>query len=186
MLVVHHIALRLIVSAGLMLHPAAPRVQRAIVRQVDSQVAAHWPVARIVWSDSPTAIPVHVLSLRVVGSKRWCGGGAGGCHWLGSDGQPIIAVGAQSQDWSGYLSHEVIETLIDPSGTRDLYGRLAEACDPVAQNWYRLDGTWVTDFVYPAWFKPGSAGPYDYLNITHSPGKLGTGGYQDSLDIKAM
>jgi hypothetical protein len=95
-------------------------------------------------------------------------------------------VGAQPQDWSGYLSHEVIEALIDPSGSRDLFGKLAEACDPVAQDWYRLDGTWVSDFVYPQWFKPGSLGPFDYLHETHRSRQLATGGYQDSLDMKSM
>jgi len=180
------IALRLIVSAGLTLHPAAPVVQRAIARQVDSQVARHWAGAHIVWSNSPKAIPVHILSLRAVASTRWCGAAAGGCHWAGRGGRPVIAVGAQPQNWSGYLSHEVIETVIDPSGARELFGKLAEACDPVAQSWYRLDGIWVSDFVYPRWFVAGSAGPFDYLHATRRAGRVATGGYPDSLDIKAM
>lgn len=185
-MLVHLVALRLIVSAGLMLHPAAPTVQRAITRQVDSQVAQHWPGARIVWSNSPKAIPVHVLSLRAVATQRWCGARAGGCHWVGPNGQPIVAVAGQPQNWSGYLSHEVIETLIDPSGSRALSGRLAEACDPVAQSWYRLDGTWVSDFVYPQWFATGTGGPFDYLHATLRAGHPATGGYSSSLAMKSM
>ena len=184
-MLIHHIALRLIVAAGLTLHPAAPTVQRAITLQVDSQVVQHWPIAGVVWSDSPKAIPVHVLSMGTVGAERWCGAGAGGCHWM-SHGEPIIAVGAQPQNWSGYLSHEVIETLIDPSVTRDMFGHLAEACDPVAQNWYHLDGTWVSDFVYPQWFVGHAVGSFDFLHATHRAGQLGTGGYQYSLDMKSM
>ena len=180
------ILLHLIVSAGLALQPGVPTVERAITHQVNSQVAQHWPTARILWSNSPTAIPVHVLSMRAVAAKRWCGAGAAGCHSTGPDGQPIIAVGAQSQSWSGFLSHEVIETLIDPWGARNLSGHLAEVCDPVSQNWYRLDGTWVSDFVYPHWFAAHSAGPFDYLHATHRAGQLATGGYQVSLSIKTL
>jgi hypothetical protein len=185
-MLVSPIILHLIVSAGVALQPGPPTVERAITRQINTQVAQYWPTARIVWSASPRAIPVHVMSMRTVAAKRWCGLGAGGCHWVGSDGQPIIAVGAQPRGWSGYLSHEVIETVIDPSGWRNISGHLAEVCDPVSQNWYRLGGTWVADFVSPRWFIAHSAGPFDYLHASHRAGQLAAGGYMDSLNIKSM
>jgi hypothetical protein len=87
---------------------------------------------------------------------------------------------------SSVLSHEVLETFVDPSCNRmaDMDGRVAialEIGDPVESDSYivRVSGHDVTvsDFVTEAWFDPQSHGPYDYLNLCSKPFQLRPGGY---------
>lgn len=74
------------------------------------------------------------------------------------DGQPYALVwtaGLPYLDWSTPFSHEVAEMLEDPENT-DYFingeGRQLELADAVEFRSYRLDGVWVTDFVFPSWF----------------------------------
>lgn len=61
------------------------------------------------------------------------------------------------------LSHELVEQLVDPT---DL---LNEVADPVCSSSYGHDGVILSDFVTPAWFVPGSQGPWDLLHVTKGP-----------------
>lgn len=66
---------------------------------------------------------------------------------------------------SGTLSHEILEILtnpnVDPGGF--------EVCDPVQNNHYMINGVEVANFVYPNYYMPGSAGPWDYNGLVKSP-----------------
>jgi len=77
--------------------------------------------------------------------------------------------GGAAPELVGYLSHEVIETVIDPSGARELFGKLAEACDPVARA-----GTAWTEYGSPISSTPVGSWPARLVrSITarHAPGR---------------
>ncbi len=120
--------------------------------------AGGWPVTLMSPAAFQSAYPVEA------------GDGYGGFHDETAAGPSAVV------DWdptnldavnTSDLSHEVIEMLVDPSGT----GR--EVCDPVA-NYFgaQLDGVTVADFVTPAWFHPGWRGPWDAATITRRAGDL--------------
>lgn len=82
------------------------------------------------------------------------------------------------------LSHEVIETFIDPSvnlwaalpGTAGFV--MLEIGDPVQVSCYDIDGVTVSNFVYYDWFNPMSAGPrFDHLGHLTGPMKIEANGY---------
>jgi hypothetical protein len=89
---------------------------------------------------------------------------------------------------SSALSHELAETVGDPAcnlWARDTkYEWAHELCDAVQEWGFEIDGVAVSDFVLPAFFAPGSAGPWNYLGTksatTALKGALATapGGYQ--------
>ena len=66
------------------------------------------------------------------------------------------------------LIHEVLEYLVDPEDPVRFVRvnhHNAEVCDPVNKR-YRYDkhlGAWLTDFVYPSYFKDSSS-PYDFFH----------------------
>lgn len=62
--------------------------------------------------------------------------------------------------WVRAFTHEVMEYLVDPTGTRWFGNYQAEISDPV-ENWtYEVDQLQVSDFVTPNWFSDGP-GPWD-------------------------
>ena len=103
------------------------------------------------------------------------------------------------QAWSSTFSHELMETLVDPTTVSDYgtgpTGGNIEVADPVEHNAYRLGGTWISDFVLPSWYAgahigvcatiamypptydcPGpmlaaadASGPYDEMGILAAP-----------------
>lgn len=85
------------------------------------------------------------------------------------------------------LSHEVLETFIDPTcnllaDRGDGVAIALEVADPVESDSYTIgvSGTAVTvsNFVTPAWFDQQSQGPYDHLALCHQPFEVRPGGYQ--------
>jgi hypothetical protein len=85
-------------------------------------------------------------------------------------------------EWTVTLSHEVLEEIGDP--TCDEYTPLSdgrqqakEACDRVEGDTYRVQGQLLSNYLLPAAFEPGSAGPWDKLaQLTRWDGMTG-GGY---------
>lgn len=89
------------------------------------------------------------------------------------------------------LSHEVIETLGDPSCNRWAQqgdGSLVaiELADPVESDSYRITLTavggesvsgMVSNFVLPSWFDPDAAGPADYCGLVSLPFQIRDTGY---------
>lgn len=86
---------------------------------------------------------------------------------------------------SATLSHEVVETMVDPDVDRWVdtgrgYKVAYEACDPVEGSSYEIDGVAVSDFVCPAWYgKRTLMGRLHWLDDGSVPGafELAPGGY---------
>lgn len=85
---------------------------------------------------------------------------------------------------SSVLSHEVLETYVDPhcnlwadNGNGMLISY--EACDPVEDRLYAINNVAVSDFVLPEWFDIyRSAGEqYSYLSSVPTPFTMTKGGY---------
>ena len=85
----------------------------------------------------------------------------------------VVYPGANVWTWSA--SHELLETLEDPSGGVVRNGLPFEICDPVEGAGYYIDGFIVSDFVTPVWFKRSSAQPWDYLSLLSGPGRQFSG-----------
>lgn len=89
---------------------------------------------------------------------------------------------------SAYLSHEVLELLGNPSVNRWADDELGDAvamelCDPCEADVYIIeaagqDPVTVSDFVFPAYFDPGSEGPFDHLGQIKAPFGVAPLGYQ--------
>ncbi|MGZ4530795.1 MAG: hypothetical protein ACXVXP_00415 [Mycobacteriaceae bacterium] len=75
----------------------------------------------------------------------------------------MVYTGGLTYDaWARGFTHEVVEMLVDPTGSR--YWRLGklEVCDPVENLTYTLDGVAVSDFTLPTYFG-GGPGPWDQM-----------------------
>lgn len=93
--------------------------------------------------------------------------------------------------WTSVASHEGLETLADPlidstifidtSNGQGTSGFLVaqEVCDAPENLAYpgAINGTELSDFVYPQWFFPGYVGKVDYLGQVPGPLQLLSGGY---------
>lgn len=127
-----------------------------------------------------------------------------GYHDLTKQGLPLGKVFAGSDiklgyQWTVTASHELLEMLADPDinltafvESSDKAGILYayEVCDACEADefGYKIDGTLVSDFVYPAWFesfrKKGST-QFDYGKRITKPFQLLKGGYIGVYDVKA-
>jgi len=128
--------------------------------------------------------------------------GALGYHDVTTEGLPLGKVFAGSDLQSGYqwtvtASHELLEMLGDPeidltvflqpdqdSGTLYAY-EVCDACED-DQFGYQINGTLVSDFVFPAWFEsfrqPGST-QFDQGILINAPFALLAGGYIGVFDV---
>ncbi len=119
--------------------------------------------------------------------------GALGYHDLTPQGLPLAKVFAKTDaqyglKWTITASHEITEMLADPfisegviyqPSTNNGYVFAREVGDPVENDalGYQINGVWVSDFVFPAWFQPGLPGPWDYMKHCTGPLQLTRGGY---------
>lgn len=127
--------------------------------------------------------------------------GALGYHDLTSTGLPLGKVFAKTDlqygaNWTITTSHELLEMLADPyinltifNQSSNTAGKLYpfEACDATEgdQFGYQINGIWVSDFVYPAWFGvPGSTTKLDHMDHLKKPLTLLPGGYIGVFDVK--
>ena len=113
-----------------------------------------------------------------------------GMH-LDQDGQPFALV-EDSPSWSLTASHEVIEMVVDPWGSRTVPGGspmagqglvdiLVEVCDPSggAQWGYTVNGYLVSDFCTPNYYDPvGAPGVrYSFTGALTGPRQILRDGY---------
>jgi hypothetical protein len=110
---------------------------------------------------------------------------AAGYHYL-DHGRPAAKVFADSMPWQLVLTHELFEMLVDPWLNRSVraHGKwwLVEVGDPVETRSYQLPSASglpvsISDFVTPAWYRPGTRGPFDHNLHVKRPLQLLAGGY---------
>jgi len=166
------------------------RYADALQHQVDNHLAPAWNVrADISVLDAGAVIPQGTLPLNIVNALA----GRAGVH-ANDQGQPSAEV-VNGDQLSITLSHELLEMLVDPSGTRviqaaDLYpysgGQqvqyLVEVCDPCAVYTYDIDGVPVSDFVLPSFYDPDTTGEVDFAGFLARPLTVPLGCYISWLD----
>ena len=148
---------------------ALTKVTAALARQVLEQVCPAWGLPAPVVHAYPTAADVpdeHAVLLLMPDTAD----GYFGFHKL-HNGRPVAYV-RYGDTWPLHASHELIEMLVDPEGTMFVPGPspvpsqgvvefLVEACDPVQDFGYPLNGQVVADFCLPAYYsvatQPGTA-----------------------------
>lgn len=119
-------------------------------------------------SDDPGALGYHEDDTGIPEGKVFC--------------EEDIRAGAEI---SVTASHELMEQLADPHTTRmgptiDGATFIIEVADAVEadEDGYLIDGVRVSNFVLPAYYQPGSAGPWDHRGLlTGSCPVLRPGGY---------
>lgn len=120
-----------------------------------------------------------------------------GYHDVGPDGpyarvfvNPILQHGGTWTDGalsvSVTVSHEAIETVLDPAANRwanDGGGMLwaLEGCDAVESDCYQHGDVTVSNFVQPNYFNPWATDNFDYLNVCSRPFEVRPGGYAITL-----
>lgn len=141
--------------------------ETAVAKQVNSSVSKHWRGASAHFGTS--GVPIRfVTNIATVCEVQ----DATGCHAF----DPAAIYIAQGTFFSETfaLSHEVIETIVDPNATTYLGGQLAEVCDPVNSNTYSeiispTVGVSVSDYVFPRWYNAKATGWMDEMHTVTEP-----------------
>jgi hypothetical protein len=162
----------------------------ALQQQVDNHLAPAWSVrAAVSVLAVGAAIPQGTFPLNIVDSLA----GPAGVH---ADYQGQVSAEVVNDDQlSITLSHELLEMLVDPSGTRfiqaadlDPYSGgqqvnyLVEVCDPCDIYSYEIDGVAVSDFVLPSFYDPNATGKVDLAGFLARPLTVRQGCYISWLD----
>lgn len=164
-------------------------VAAALQRQISRDFAPIWEVdAAIDGFTSLDRVPPGYWIILV--RDRLPMKGVVGIH-LDEKGQPYALV-QQSPGWSLAASHEVLEMLADPFGSRLVPGgspkpgqglveMLVEVCDPVGSPdlAYTINGVLVSDFITPNYHDP-TAVPgvrYSFSGAIQRPRDIAPGGY---------
>jgi hypothetical protein len=182
-----HIAL-VSLTGEVSLSQLAP-VSAAIQKQVSRDFGPMWNVeATIDVFDKLEDVPVgywHVLLQDELPN------GAAGLHKRDDNKQPFALV-ALTNNWPVFMSHEVLEMLVDPQGTFTRAGNslkkgqgrveyLIEVCDPCqdSQFAYSVNSVLVSDFYTPNYFDPVKSGGvrYSYSGQVKGPREVLDGGY---------
>ena len=127
--------------------------------------------------------------------------GALGYHDLTDEGLPLGKVFAGTDkllglSWTVTASHEILEMLDDPNINLMAYVQNGmeillfsyEVCDPCEKDelGYKINGTMVSDFVYPAWFESfwkKDETQFDFRKKIHNPFDILPGGYIGVFDV---
>ena len=166
------------------------RYAAALQQQVDNHLAPVWNVrANISVLDPGAVVPEGTSPLNIVNALA----GQAGVH--ANDQGQVSAEAVNGDQLSITLSHELLEMLVDPSGTRvtrapdlDPYSGgqqvayLVEVCDPCAVYSYDIDGVSVSDFVLPSFYDPYATGNVDFAGFLAEPLTVPLGCYISWLD----
>jgi hypothetical protein len=176
---------------------AVARATSAIQHQVTADFGPLWGVAATISAfptrqDMPDGFcPVvirDVLETAVLGA-----------HLTQAGDKPFALVVFSGSYWTVTLSHEILEMLADPLGTRWIEGPspqdpdssvqfLVEVCDPCQSNdcAYVVNGDqWVSDFVTPDYYTGSGPGRYTFQRTITEARSVLPGGYvswKDPLD----
>ena len=164
------------------------QVAAALQKQVTENLAPAWGVqASVTAANGSGNGKVGVWPIRITSDVPQ---GALGVH-LDKSGHPYAVI-EPGQDWSVTASHELLEMLIDPYGSRlatapsidpAANGRtvhyLVEVGDPVETREYLIDGVKVSDFVLRDFYHPSvqPGDKYDELEQVRQPFQVLQGGY---------
>lgn len=160
--------------------------------QLTRDVAPIWgPVPTVVFFRKGTKVPGDALVATVSDTSDQPG--AAGYHTETPKGAAYIKIftfaGAPilqgSEALSVTISHELCELVVDmpankwadgPDGSDYAY----EACDAVEGDTYEIDGVYVSNFLFPAFFDPQvkKGTRLAYLKTVTEPFKMTAGGYQ--------
>ena len=176
-------------------YAAIQRVAAALDIQARRDLGPLWSIdATVEPVPDPARIPAGMLPIFVVDDTP---NHVGGLH-TDNDGHAFAVVLA-SRDWGLGASHECIEMLIDPQGSRLQTGLglqiadgaiedgpvrvqyLVEACDPMEDpaHAYTIEGVTVSDFYTPAYFddafRPGTR--YSHNGSVTRPRQVNLNGY---------
>jgi hypothetical protein len=165
------------------------RVGAALQKQVMSDLAPVWEVTATV-DTFPSLEEVPVGYWAIIITLRDLAGDLIGLHYDDA-GQPVAYV-EWSDSWSITASHECLEMLVDPWGSRLINAPalpgdvghmryLVEVCDPCqhARNAYAVNDTLVSDFYTPSYFDhTGRSGArYSLTGAITAPRQILPGGY---------
>jgi hypothetical protein len=183
-------------SNGLVADAALLKMVAAVQRQVSIDFARAWGIdANISMLRAGNRQAPNPAAWWVVVLQHADQADALGYHDLTPQGRPLAKIFAEDVLEAGdqvsvTLSHEVLEMLADPklNGFEHrledglLYAR--EVCDPCEsdEHGYRINGILVSDFVTPAYFHEGSAGPFDHRRAIRAPFEILPGGYLPALN----
>jgi hypothetical protein len=187
-----HIAL-VSITTDVTLAQLAP-VAAAIQKQVSRDFGPLWNVEATVDAfDKLEDVPVgywHVLLQDELPS------GAAGVHKRDDDKHPFALV-ALTTNWPVFMSHEVLEMLVDPQGNLTRTGDslkpdqgrveyLIEVCDPcqASEFAYSVNSIMVSDFYTPQYFDPVKSNGvrYSFCGQVRGPREVLDGGYLSWFD----
>jgi hypothetical protein len=173
------------------------KISAALQKQVVRDLAHFWHVQATVDAFQKLEdVPIGYWPIIVMDN---IGYDAAGIH-LDDNNQPFALVTASDQldVWSLTTSHELIEMLLDPFGSRLIAGDspkadqkrvqfLLEACDPSesAEYAYTVNGILVSDFYSVRFFDPMVAPGvrYSFTGAIQAPRQVLNGGYLSWLDV---
>jgi len=177
-------------------------VVRALEKQVKRDFAPIWDVtAELDLVTDPRKSHPGAWQLLLLDELE---GTDDGYHQLTREGLPLgrVLLRTAMKDptsWPSTASHELLEMLVNPDGQRavflyddDVGGRIYayEVCDACQDDplCYRVEGVWMSDFVYPEWFetwrKPRSA-RFDHNRKLTRPLQIAKNGYAAFYDARA-
>ncbi len=176
----------------------AASIAAAVQKQVTRDFAPLWQVdATLSYFASLDDVPVGYWPIIIV--DQLDDPNAGGFH-TDKNGQPYALVLSQGQV-SVDVSHECLEMLADPFGSRTMAGDsikpgqgrvefLVEVCDPCEGDafTYMINGLPVSDFYTPHFFDPVAAGSvrYDFTGAIKKPLQVLKQGYISWLDPQSQ
>ena len=169
-------------------------VSAAIQKQVSRDFGPMWNVdATVDAFDKLEDVPVgywHVLLQNELSNS------AAGLHKRDDSKQPFALV-ALTTNWTVFMSHEVLEMLVDPQGSLTRAGNslksgqgrveyLIEVCDPcqASKFAYTVNSVMVSDFYTPRYFDPiqSSGVRYSFSGQVRGPHQVLDGGYLSWFD----
>lgn len=187
-----HVAL--VDASGTIEASTLAEVAGALNEQVQSDIAPAWKVAATVGAYPTAPRGTWRIELQETIEVE----GAAGFH---SDerGQPFAQVALSDGNWTVTASHELVEMLIDPFGSR-LHGAkalsgwegssarvkyLMEPADPCERVEYEVGGVPMSDFVLPSFYRSaprGSLAAYSHTGAVTEPLQILDGGYISFID----
>jgi len=182
--------------------PEMRHATRVLRKQVERDFASVWNVtADVRYAGPPSKARKNAWQLVLLDEND---SDYDGYHELTNRGQPLGRVMLQQAKhcltgWTSTASHELLEMLVNPDTQLGVFvydpavgGRVyqCEVCDPCQDDafCYKIDGIWVSDFVYPAWFdgwrKPDKSTKLDHRKLLERPFKVGAAGYMTYFDTR--